>query len=205
MFRDWDNFVAGGVAISLIAAWLIAESLCDAGGRAAAAAGVTACAAVFTLQWMIHHADVERGLVRMQAFLTEPPARTESERVTVLDYIGIRNLQLERYAAAATAFRHAADQVPNPRFMIQWGLAATEAKDYDDAREAYVRMIARTPEDPLAWRGYTAMSSRLGDLVNARRGAVELLARVPGDPESIRLIDEIDRVEAAERAATPTR
>ena len=205
MFRDWDNFVAGGVAISLMAAWLIAEALRDARGRAVAAVGVTACAAVFTLQWMIHHADVERGLARMQAFLTESPARTESERVAVLDYIGIRNLRLERYTAAAAAFRMAADQVPNPRFMIQWGLAATEAKDFGEAREAYVRMIARTPADPLAWRGYTAMSARLGDLVNARRGAIELLARVPGDPESIRLIDEIDRVEAAERSAVPAR
>ncbi len=205
MFRDWDNFVAGGVAISLIAAWLIGESLREERGRAVAAVGVTACTAMFTLQWMIHHADVERGLTRMQAFLTEPPARTEAERVTVLDYIGIRNLRLERYTAAATAFRRAADQVPNPRFFIQWGLAATEAKDYADAREAYVRMIARTPDDPLAWRGYTAMSARLGDLVNARRGAIELLNRVPGDPESIRLIDEIDRVAAAERGAVPAR
>ena len=140
----------------------------------------------------------------MRAFLNEPPARSESERVAVLDYIGIRNLRLERYTAAATAFREAADQVPNPRFMIQWGLAATQARDYHDARAAYERMIARVPGDPLAWRGYTAMSSRLGDLVNARRGATELLARVPGDPDAVQLLSEIDRVEAAERAAGAT-
>ncbi len=199
MFRDWDNFVAGGVALAMIAAWLVAETLREARGRSALAVGVAVCAAAFTLQWMIHHADVERGLDRMRAFLTEPPARSESERVTVLDYIGIRNLRLERYAAAAAAFREAADQVPNPRFMIQWGLAATEARDYHDARAAYERMIERVPADPLAWRGYTAMSSRLGDLVNARRGANELLARVPGDPDAVQLLAEIDRAEAAER------
>ena len=199
MFRDWDNFVAGGVALSLIAAWLVAETLRDSRRRTALAVGVTVCAATFTLQWMVHHTDVEGGLRRMRAFLHEPPARSESERVAVLDYIGIRSVRLERYAEAATAFREAADQVPNPRFMIQWGLAATEARDYRDARAAYERMIARTPADPLAWRGYTAMSSRLGDLVNARRGATELLARVPGDPDAVRLLAEIDRVETAER------
>ena len=95
--------------------------------------------------------------------------------------------------------RRAADLVPNPRFLIEWGLAATEAGDYRSALESYRRLIARTPEDPLAWRGYTAMNSRLGDLAEARRGATELLKRVPGDPDAVKLLSELDRIDAAKR------
>ena len=121
---------------------------------------------------------------------------------TVLDYLGIRSMRLQSYPAAVSAFRAAADLAPNPRFLIQWGLAATEAEDYRSALEAYERLIARTPNDPLAWRGYTAMTSRLGDLSAARHGATELLKRVPGDPDAVKLLHEIDRLEAAKPAGT---
>jgi tetratricopeptide (TPR) repeat protein len=140
-------------------------------------------------------------MARMRAFLDEPPQRSESEHVTVLDYLGIRNLRLDRYRESAAAFREASELVPNPRFMVQWGIAATEAGDYRDALECYKRLIARTPDDPLAWRGYTAMTSRLGDLVEARHGANELLKRAPGDPDALRLLAEIDREEARRAAA----
>ena len=199
MFRDWDNFVAGGAATSLLAAWLVGEALQGANRRSWVATPVVACAALFTLQWLIHHSDVERGMARMRAFLDEPPVRTEAERVTVLDYLGIRSMRLVSYAEAAVELRRAADLVPNPRFLIEWGLAATEAGDYRSALESYRRLIARTPEDPLAWRGYTAMNSRLGDLAEARRGATELLKRVPGDPDAVKLLSELDRIDAAKR------
>ncbi len=200
MFRDWDNFVAGGAATSVLVAWLLADPLSAASRARWVAVPVAVCTTAFTLQWMVAHADAARGMARVSAFLDEPPRRGDAERVPALDYLGIRNMRLERYAESAAAFRAAADLAPNPRFMIQWGLAATEAHDDRGALEAYERLLARTPDDPLAWRGYTAMTSRLGDLVNARRGAIELLKRVPGDPDALRLLQDLDR-EQARRAA----
>jgi hypothetical protein len=203
MFRDWDNFIAGGAGCSLIAAWCLAVTLGDGRRWSWLAVPATACTLVFTLQWMVHHTDVDRGMARMRAFLDEPPRRSENERVMVLDYLGIRSMRLQSYSAAVSAFRAAADLAPNPRFLIQWGLAATEAEDYRSALEAYERLIARTPNDPLAWRGYTAMTSRLGDLRAARHGATELLKRVPGDPDAVKLLHEIDRLEAAKPGSGP--
>ena len=43
------------------------------------------------------------------------------------------------------------------------------------------------------------MNSRLGDLAEARRGATELLKRVPGDPDAVKLLSELDRIDAAKR------
>jgi tetratricopeptide (TPR) repeat protein len=205
MFRDWDNFVALGSSLAVLTAWGIAGALGGARTRRWVAVAVAASAASCSLAWVLHHADVDRALVRMRAFVDEPPARTEGERVAALDYIGIRNIRLERNAESASAFREASDLVPNPRFLMQWGIAASEAKDYVSAREAYARLIQRTPRDPLAWRGWTSMSARLGDFDAARSGARKVLELVPGDQDATWLLENIDEIEAGSRRPDSSR
>src|SRR5262249_60197287 len=88
---------------------------------------VTAAVAAPALQWLAHNADVNRGLARAEAAVREAPARAGSERASIWDYLGMRNYQLERWRAAADAFRHAVETAPSPRMLPQWAMAATEA------------------------------------------------------------------------------
>jgi Flp pilus assembly protein TadD len=192
LIRDWDNFMMAGVACSLLVAVVTAEIVRGTPRWAWLGVAVSLAAALPTIQLMLHHTDAERGMARMHAFVSEPPARPEAERAMALDFLGIRYLRQRQPVRAAEVFRQAVELAPSPRLHIQWALAETQAGNYRGAMEVYERLIAKSPSDPVAWRGYTAMASRLGLWPEAKRGAEQLLKLVPGDPEARALIDRID-------------
>ena len=193
MFRDWDNFVATGMAMSLLAAWTVGELLRDAPRWAWVGLAAALGAAVPATQWLLHHADPDRGVARMRAFVDEPPTRTESERALALDFLGISLLRQNRNVQAADTFREAVAVAPNPRFYLQWAMAETEAGNLAGAMKAYTILVEKLPDYPPAWRGYTAMASRMQKWPEAKLGATRLLQLVPGDPESLALLDAIER------------
>jgi hypothetical protein len=196
LFRDWDDFAATGVALSLLTAWLVGETLRDTRKFAWLAVAVTLGVAVPTLQWLIVHTDTVRGLARVRAFVTEPPLRPPPQRGTTWDYLGIRSFRLDRFADAQEAFAHAAETSPSPRILQEWGLAATMANDLPTAQRAYQRMLAKQPENPLGWLGLVAVSMRLRDVPEAKRAATTLLRLDPTSAEARRALDEIARFEA---------
>jgi tetratricopeptide (TPR) repeat protein len=195
LFRDWDDFAATGVALSLIAAWLVGEALRDARRFAWLAVAVALGVAVPAAQWLIVHTDTVRGLKRVRAFVTEPPPRPDAQRGTTWDYLGIRNFRLERYPEAQEAFARAAETSPSPRILQEWALAATMAGDSRTAQQAYHRLLAKDPENRLGWLGLAAVSMRLRDVGEARRAATELIRRDPGNAEAQHVLDEIARYE----------
>jgi tetratricopeptide (TPR) repeat protein len=178
---------------------------------------VVALCAVASVQWLAVHHDIERGLARVRAFVTEPPVRTPAERGTTWDFLGIRSFRLGQeadrdghldeahrwFTLAEEAWRHAADTSPSPRILQEWALAATMENDYDLAQQVYRRFLAVSPDNVLGWLGYATVSMNRGDFPEARRGAQGLLRLRPGDETALGLIQQADTLEAraAARAA----
>ena len=208
LFRDWDDFAATGVALSLLAAWLVGETLRDSRRFAWLGVAVTLGVATPSIQWLVVHTDTDRGLARVRAFVTEPPVRPPAQRGTTWDYLGIRNFRLDRFPAAQEAFAHAAETSPSPRVLQEWALAATMAGDARTAQSTYHRLLAKDPTNNLGWLGLAAVSMRLRDVPEAKRAATELARRDPGNADARRVLDEIARYEAqqadsARRAPAP--
>ena len=192
LFRDWDDFAAAGQALSLLTAWLVAETLRAAPGRAWLAPGVALAAACAALQWLAHFADLERGLARVEAFMRETPRRTDGERGKTWDYLGIRNFRLGRWDAAARALEHAAETAPSPRILLEWGTAELRRREFEKARGLFRRVIDVRPEEAHAWSGLAAAAMELGDREEARRAAATLLRLRPGDPFALRTLGQLE-------------
>jgi len=71
LMRDWDDFAAAGVTLSLLTAWTLAQALRPA-PRHGLAVALTLFALVPTTQWLAHHRDVDRGFERVRAFILDP-------------------------------------------------------------------------------------------------------------------------------------
>jgi tetratricopeptide (TPR) repeat protein len=192
LFRDWDDFAAGGQALSLLTAWLVAETLGGSSRRPWLAVGVVLGAGCTALQWLVHFADIERGLARVEAFMTEPPRRADGERGKTWDYLGIRSFRLRRWDAAARAFENAAETAPSPRILLEWGTSELRRGDHEKARGIFRRVLDASPEEAHAWSGLAAASIELGDRDEARRAAETLLRLRPGDPAALRTLKRLE-------------
>ena len=196
LFRDWDDFAATGIALSLIVAWLAAETLRDSRRFAWLAVAVTLGVAVPSLQWLLVHSDSVRGLARVRAFVTEPPERPDAQRGTTWDFLGIRSYRLERYPEAEEALSHAAETSPSPRILHEWAYAAAMAGHDHAAQSAYQKLLIKDPGNNLGWFGLAAASMRLRDVPEAKRAATELQRRDPANADAKRILDDIGRYEA---------
>jgi tetratricopeptide (TPR) repeat protein len=192
LFRDWDDFAAGGQALSLLTAWLVAETLGGSSRRPWLAVGVVLGAGCTALQWLVHFADIERGLARVEAFMTEPPRRADGERGKTWDYLGIRSFRLRRWDVAARAFENAAETAPSPRILLEWGTSELRRGDHEKARGIFRRVLDASPEEAHAWSGLAAASIELGDRDEARRAAETLLRLRPGDPAALRTLKRLE-------------
>jgi tetratricopeptide (TPR) repeat protein len=201
LFRDWDDFAASGVAISLLVAWTVGMALGALPRHAWLAVAVTLAAAAPTLQWLAHHVDQERGFARVRAFMNEPPPRTPAERGTTWDYLGIWAFNLERWDEAAEAWKQAGETSPSPRILQQRALAETMRQNYGGARDAYHQMLEKAPGNALGWLGLATVSLHLRDFAAARGAAARLLELQPGNPDAVRVIEEAARLEAMSREA----
>src|SRR5262245_11714487 len=202
LFRDWDDFAATGVAISLLAAWTLGRAL-RAMPRRGLAVAATLAVAIPATQWIVHHTDVDRGLARMRAFMLEPPPRPPSERGTTWDFLGIVNFRLERWDESAQSFGHAAETSPSVRILQEWALAETMCKRYGEALRIYHLMLAKAPDNALGWLGLATCAINFQDYPEARRAAHKLLELQPDDPDGLRVLQDADRLEAMRRGAAP--
>ncbi|TMQ67831.1 MAG: hypothetical protein E6K78_03380 [Candidatus Eisenbacteria bacterium] len=195
MFRDWDNFAAAGLATSLVSAWLVGETLRRAPRWEWLGLAVLLGAAAPTTQWLVHNADLPRGLERIEAFLREPPSRGPTERGTTWDFLGIRYAQLLRWDESAAALAHAAETSPSPRVLLQWAMAEQARGDERTAQRVYRRAAAVAPTDPRAWFGLAVTSLAISDFAQCRRAALALDRLNPGDPDVPRLLEQAARME----------
>jgi tetratricopeptide (TPR) repeat protein len=200
-WRDWDDFAVMGAALAVASAWLAAGLLGAARRWAWLAVPVTLCAAMPTLQWLIHHRELDHGLARVRAFLVEPPPRPDMERYTQWQFLGLRAVERERYREAAEAYEGAAAVIPSPSILRQWAIARSEGGDLDGARTVYRTIVTRNPDDVTGWMGLAATSSRLGDREGAIRALQELLRLNPDDLETRRTLERLQRGQASRPAA----
>jgi tetratricopeptide (TPR) repeat protein len=206
VFRDWDVFAFGAAALSLAAGWAAGETLREApveraGARRSAVLGgaVLAAVAVPALQWLSLSADIDRGLARVLAFVSEPPARTPAERGDTWDYLGIRYAGLGRWSSAAEAFARAAETAPSPRVLVAWAMAETQRGDLRAAQRLYWKLLAKNPDNARAWLALSAVSSRLGDMHESRYAAQRLLEVSPNAREAEEIIRFWDSLPAGTR------
>jgi tetratricopeptide (TPR) repeat protein len=193
MFRDWDDLAAAAVSFSLVTAWLVATVVRVAPAWAWLCVPVALGVAVPSVQWLMHNADLGRGLARVEAYLREPPARLEGERAKIWDFLGIRYAQLDRWDRSAAAMAQAAELAPSPRILLQWASAEQARGNDPGAQAAYRRLLAIAPDEARGWYGLAYVSWRLADWTECRRAARELLRLRPGDPQARQILEQVDR------------
>jgi tetratricopeptide (TPR) repeat protein len=203
LFHDWDDFASAGAALAVASAWIAGEVLRGAPRFAWLALALSLGAAVPSLQWLVLQSDLDRGLARVEAFVTEPPERTGTERGETWDFLGIRNFRLERWAAAARAFSHAAETAPSPRILLQWALAEQKAGDLAASLRVYRRAVEKSPNDLTAWTGFASVASQLLDEPASREAAEQMLRIHPGDHNALDLLQSIEDYKKRRATGSP--
>lgn len=212
MFRDWDDFCATGVALSLLVAWTLSAVLRARPDRTWLAVSVAAAVAMPSVQWLEAQRDLERGLTRVHEFMVGPPRRTDEERGKTWDYLGIRHFRLgneagaahrdddarREYARAAEAFAEAARTAPSPRILQQWALACSLMGDYPMARDVYHRMLEKDPGSAFGWLSLAAVEMNLRDYAAARVAGERVLALEPGNADARQLLHDIELIESGQ-------
>ncbi len=196
--RDWDVIAPSGVTFAVMAAWLAGETLRASPRHAWLALAVVLAAAVPSVQWLVHLNNPRLALARVEAVLSEPPARSDLERARLIDWIGIRNAWLDDWNAAAVAFERSAELLPTPRVLDQWGRAELRTGDWEGARRAYRRMIERDPKSLTAWRGFATAVTRMDAPDSARLAAESILRIDPADRDAKAILEYLDGPAAAE-------
>lgn len=203
LFRDWDIFVATGVALSLASAWWAASVLTRAPAWAWLSVPLALGAVAPTTQWLLHNADLERGLGRVETYLREPPERSRGERARHLEFIGLRANQLRRWDQSAAAMERAAELTPRPRVLMIWAVAEQARGNSRVAQDIYRQMVTIAPDDARGWDGLASVSWKLSDWAETRRALLELQRLIPGDPVAQRILERLDRRDTAR--VEPTR
>ncbi|MFI5370856.1 MAG: tetratricopeptide repeat protein [Candidatus Eisenbacteria bacterium] len=212
MFRDWDDFCATGVALSLLVAWTLSAALRARPDRAWLAVSVAAAVAVPSVQWLEVQRDLGHGLERVHAFMVGPPRRSDEERGKTWDYLGIRHFRLgneasnahrdedarREYARAAEAFTHAAETAPSPRILQQWALACNLSGDDLTARDVYHRLLEKDPGNAYAWLSLAEVEMNLHDFAAAKTAGERVLALEPGNGDARQLLHDIELIESGQ-------
>ena len=180
LYRDWDVFAPAGMALAVTAAWHLSGVLEH--GRPGLALAVTLAAFAPAFQWVALQHDVPRALARIESRLDRTPWVGATERATSLDFVGMHYIGLGRTEDADRALEHAVDAAPNPRLIVEWGVAALTRGDFVKARSIFQRAAALDSNLVGAWRGLVTAASALGDLAELERGTRELERLVPDDP-----------------------
>ena len=197
IFRDWDVFAGTGVALSLLVALLVSEALSGSPSHAWVAVPLVMCVAAPALQWLAHQTDLDRGLARARAMVTEPPRHEDWPETSTWEYLGIRNSAESRWPEALAAYREAARRLPSPNILRQLAEAESQAGELESARSTYRVMVSRDSTNAMAWLGVAVTSFKLHDLAGARRAAIELLRLDPGNAEARQALAYLDRLTGA--------
>ena len=192
LFRNWDACAPTAVALSLAAAWCAAVLLSERPRGAWLGVAVALQAAAPGVHWLMHQHDVGRGLARVEAYLREPPPRTEIERASAWDFLGSRYVDLGRIDASADAFSAAAAITPSPRILREWATLETMRGDPDAARRVIRMLLARKPSEVRAWMELAQLAYQQGDTSEARHAANEALHLSPGLPPARGLLEHLD-------------
>ena len=202
LFRDWDDFTTAALTLAMLTAWLVATIARAAPRWSWLGVPMLLGALAPTAQWLMHNADLDRGLVRVETYLHEAPPRSEDERAKTWDFLGIRYAQLARWDRSAEAMAQAASLAPSPRILEQWASAESWRGNDAGACDVYRRLLAITPDEPRAWFGLASAAWKLEDWKEVARAAKELMRLTPDDPQPRELYVQAMRRDSARVAQT---
>jgi len=188
-YRDYDSLGPAGVTVAVASAWVLARALEGAPRRREWAVGAAVTVLVPFLLLLVSLTDLDRGFARAFSLVDGPPKRHATHRASVLDWVGLRALNEDRYALASEAYRRLCQETPLPRAFKLWGAAALIADSPREARGAFETLVERTPEDPVGWYGLWMSAAALGDSATATR-ASERALRWGADSREMRNVVE---------------
>ena len=163
VFRDLDFFAPGAVAFAAQCAWILSRLSASETRFRRLAAAITMTSVASTLQLLCCFHDPASGLARVRAYLSEAPRRSAGDYETTWDFLALRSFALRDWPLAADACAHAARLAPSPRLLMMLGIARTYTGDYAGARQAYARVIERSPNELVAWAGLAGLAARIND------------------------------------------
>jgi tetratricopeptide (TPR) repeat protein len=181
LYRDWDVFAPAGMALALIAAWTVAGALARHASYAGLGIAVALMTAAPAVQWLALQSDVPRALARIERRLLRP-ATPAGERAAGWDFVGMRYVGLGRAADGEQALRRSVEAAPNPRILVEWGVAVLSRGDFARALPIFQRAAALDPLLIGAWRGLATAASAIGDRAELARAADGIERLNPGDP-----------------------
>ncbi len=189
-FRDLDFLAPGAVALAALCAWILTRLQKGANRFRGLGVAVAMVSVGSTLQLLCCFHEPASGLRRVRAYLAEAPRRAAGERETNWDFLALRAFALHDWPLAAEACEQAAQLAPSTRVLMMLGIARTYTGDYAGARQAYARVIERSPNELVAWAGLAGLAERLHD----PRLADSALARMRSYPETSAKARELRRV-----------
>jgi len=169
--RDWDTLATPGVLASMLAVWVICRHLGGSSGLAWLAVAALVGSAAPAFQWLMHDADRDRGLARVEALISGPPVRSRHERASAWEFLGLRRMDLGDPANAADAFSHEAELEPSPQVLRHWAVVEAGRGDLGHAIEIYRGLLDRYPREASAWFEMAVLLARSGDTGAAREAA----------------------------------
>jgi hypothetical protein len=188
-YRDYDSLGPAGAAFAVASAWALARSLAGTPRARGLALGAAACVAVPFLLMLVSLTDLDRGFARADALLEGPPRRHATHRASVLDWMGLRALNEERYELARVSYRRLCEETPLPRAFKLWGAAALIADSPREAGVAFGRLVERAPADPVGWYGLWLAAATSGDSATAARASERALRWGSGSREMREVVE----------------
>lgn len=191
LMRDWDTLAAPAMTLSMVAAWVLARALEVRPRFAWLALAATLAVMAPTLQWMMHFADRDRGLARVEALLAGPPERAAHERASAWESLANRRMDLGDADRAAAAFEREAAIEPSPQTLRRWATVEAMRGDLDHAREIQHDLLKRYPTLDEGWMELAILSMRAGDRDESRRAASEALRLNPSRRDARSLLESL--------------
>jgi len=181
LYRDWDVFAPAGMALAVLAAWVAAAALEQHASYAGLGIAVALAAAGPAVQWLTLESDVPRALARIETRLLRAGTPVD-ERAAGWDFVGMRYVGLGRPADGEEALRRSIEAAPNPRILVEWGVAVLSRGDFPRALPIFQRAAALNPGLIGAWRGIATAASATGNRAELARAAEWIERLNPGDP-----------------------
>jgi predicted Zn-dependent protease len=136
--------------------------------------------------------DVERGFARGQSIAAGPPRRNATQRASLLDWVGLRALNEERYDVAQVAFRDLCAETPIPHALKLWGASALIVGQPREAEQAFTQLVAGSAADPVGWYGLWMSAGNLGDTLVTQRAAQRIRTWDNSGPEMRAVVEFLD-------------
>ncbi len=195
-FRDVDALGSFGAAVAVASAWGVARWLEPEPSTARAARGPALAVALSVvvpfLFVLVAATDLPRTLARAEAIVAGPPVRSATQRASLLDWIGIRAMNDDRFGVAREAFARLCEETPIPHALQLWGTAALLDLKPEEARRAFGLLVERAPAEPIGWYGLWMSAAATGDTLAAARASERALQWGPESREMRKVVEFFD-------------